>query len=176
MRMIPIWRRVGGNNWHPDSLKQEKIAEAKVSDEDYPYASQFRYGLDRRGYVSRFEHKDGRTIAIRLHNEIAARMGLILKPGETVDHQDRVKLNCQRGNFRAASNILQRINQGTNRNSTSGVPGVSWNKKDNRWAAHACLGGVKVSKEFRTKEEAIHARKVMELERQQVMEIMKEGD
>jgi hypothetical protein len=174
MKKILLYRSDGihwGRNANPkyDTV----VAEALVSDEDYPYVSQRRYGLTQ-GYPCRMEGPSGNQKTIFLHNEIAARMGLVLKPGETADHIDRDKRNCQRDNFRAATRSLQQINQRLKRHSTSGVPGVSWHKRDKVWQAHASLGGVLIMKRFKTKEEAIHARKVMEIERQQVMALTKE--
>jgi hypothetical protein len=173
MRKIPVYRGDGRHRGkHARPKAETVIAEALVSDEDGSYVSQHRYRLNKDGYVCRYEWVDGKSIVIFLHNEIASRMGLILKLGETVDHRDRVKLNCQRENFRAATRSLQNINKDIQKDSTSGVSGVSWLESRKRWVAYASLGGVQVLKSFKTKEEAIHARKVMEVERQQVMVLM----
>src|SRR5256885_3394881 len=102
MKEVPILRRTAGNNYWADSLKFRQIAIALVSDEDSGFAKRWRWGLDKDGYAKGSERGTGKSVNVFLHNEIAKRMGLVLKLGETVDHYpDRNKLNCQRNNLRA---------------------------------------------------------------------------
>jgi hypothetical protein len=169
VKTIAIWRKTGGSNNPPSSARFTQVTEASVSDEDYPYVSEHKYGLND-GYPFRMEGPHGNQKGVFLHNEIAARMGLILKPGETVDHRDRVKLNCQRENFRAATVVGQALNKSTFKNSTSKVPGVSWHSIHKRWAAHISMNGETVHLGyFDSKGEAIMVRKRAEIERDQVM-------
>lgn len=55
-------------------------------------------------------------------------------PGElTVDHRDRNPLNNNVGNLRLADHVLQNNNQKQQSNNTSGVTGVSWDKRKKKW-------------------------------------------
>lgn len=99
----------------------------EVSDEDHIYLSFYTWMLLSSGYVkcnSRQLDKD------HLHHIIAKRMQL---SGETIDHEDRNKLNCKRINLRSAT----RSQNNSNRNLTNpnGYRGVSWNYACNKWQA-----------------------------------------
>jgi len=53
----------------------------------------------------------------------------------TVDHINRNGLDNRKSNLRLVDRRIQTINQGIKLNNTSGVTGVSFNKKSNRWVA-----------------------------------------
>ncbi|MBF7978096.1 MULTISPECIES: HNH endonuclease [Rahnella] len=62
---------------------------------------------------------------------------------KTVDHIDRVKTNNEWKNLREATNAENQWNKAMKRNNTSGVKGVYWSKKDNRWIAEIRLNGAR---------------------------------
>jgi hypothetical protein len=65
-----------------------------------------------------------------MHRVIAERLG-ILAP--QIDHIDRNPLNNQRENLRGATHGQNVCNQGPSKANTSGVKGVSYEKRTNRW-------------------------------------------
>lgn len=75
------------------------------------------------------------------------------------DHEDRNELNNRKYNLRACTQQENCRNRSLMSNNTSGVTGVCWNKKDNKWVAY-----IKTSEEnlylgrFADKNDAIIAR------------------
>jgi len=80
---------------------------------------------------------DGRRISETLHKVIAYRMGLV----GMIDHRDRDGLNCRRENLRSATPSQSGANRGMQKNNTSGVKGVSWDKKAGKWWAYIRVNG-----------------------------------
>lgn len=108
----------------PPSYPSAKIL---VDDEDYNFLVQFSWYLDRDGYPC---NKSGEK-QIRMHN-------LLIKdiPDEAeVDHRDRLPLNNQKSNLRAATNSQQRMNQEKVIGGSSVFKGVKWHNKAKKWAA-----------------------------------------
>ncbi|MES1047206.1 hypothetical protein FOA22_22390 [Heyndrickxia oleronia] len=93
--------------------------------------------------VGNLPKNDGKTVTIYLH-----RCVLNDPKGLIVDHINHDTLINTRWNLRAithAENIQNR--RGANRNNSTGIRGVSWNKHRNKWLArlmvngkHICLG------------------------------------
>lgn len=119
-------------------LTQDKAA--LVDDEDADLAS---WGwcaakLRKTFYAQRHIYRDdGVRTSQLLHRVIGARMSI---EGE-VDHRDRNGLNCTRKNLRAATASQNKANQALQSNNTSGVKGVSWNKRDCKWQAKIVVNG-----------------------------------
>jgi hypothetical protein len=91
-----------------------------------------------------------------MHRVIAARMGLDLS--EIIDHMDGNGLNNSRSNLRAATNAQNLQNRGKQKNNTSGIKGVSWDKARSKWAAEIRSQGKRYHLgRFDTKEEAAEA-------------------
>lgn len=65
-----------------------------------------------------------------LHLIVAARMKI---SGETIDHEDRNKLNCRRDNLRPATRSQNNINRELS--NPHGYRGVSWNDACQKWQA-----------------------------------------
>lgn len=83
--------------------------------------------------------------------------------GLQVDHINRNKLDNRRCNLRIVTNQQNHFNRPVNKNNTSGVTGVSYNKAAKKWACQISLNGrCKFSGLFDTKEEAIAKRKSLE--------------
>lgn len=62
--------------------------------------------------------------------------------GRIVDHRDGDGLNNRRANLRVATQKENTWNTGPRRNSSSGVKGVHWCKRDRRWIAQIMKDGV----------------------------------
>ena len=58
------------------------------------------------------------------------------KDGKCIDHINRNRLDCRRCNLRHTTYTVNGWNKGKQSNNTSGIVGVSWNKKKNKWESH----------------------------------------
>ncbi len=61
--------------------------------------------------------------------------------GMQIDHIDGDRLNNLPGNLRLATHSENCHNRGVQKNSSSGVKGVHWDKARKKWRAKAYLGG-----------------------------------
>jgi hypothetical protein len=55
-----------------------------------------------------------------------------------IDHKDRNKANNRIENLREATAGQNQRNRGLQKNNTSGIKGVSWDKRVNKWIASGC--------------------------------------
>lgn len=62
-------------------------------------------------------------------------------PDGELDHADRNRLNNRPENLRECSSTENKANRSTPSNNSSGVKGVSWNKKCRKWQVHIAVGG-----------------------------------
>lgn len=62
-------------------------------------------------------------------------------PTEELDHKDGDRANNRFSNLRKATRIENRQNMGIRKDSTSGVTGVSWCKRECRWMAVISVSG-----------------------------------
>lgn len=75
------------------------------------------------------------------------------------DHQDRNKLNNIKKNFRQATKQENRRNAKVQNDNTSGITGVSWSKKKNKWVSYIYVNGKqKHLGYFENKKDAIYKR------------------
>ena len=63
------------------------------------------------------------------------------KTGLDVDHQDANGLNNKRANIRIATRSQNLQNAAIHSNNTSGVKGVYWHARTNKWRARVTAGG-----------------------------------
>jgi hypothetical protein len=141
----------------PGSMKLITLTngmQAKVDDEDYPLLARFKWGaLKTRG---------GRVYArttTRLpggNQELMHR--LVLQTPLDVDHINSDGLDCRRENLRAATESQNLHNRGAQSNNTSGVKGVSWCRKRQRWVAFCTVGRKHHTKRFTSFDEAVEWR------------------
>lgn len=94
------------------------------------------------------------------------RLILSTEEGMDTDHINQNKLDNRRGNLRPLSRSFNNHNQGPRRNNTSGHTGVNWFKPAKLWRAYIKVESVSPKRielgYFKTKEEAIKARKYAE--------------
>lgn len=70
------------------------------------------WNLDNHGYARRMVKVQGKWVTIFFHHEVMRLMGMEKPgPGYTVDHINRVKLDCQYSNLRWATRSQQQANQ-----------------------------------------------------------------
>jgi hypothetical protein len=79
---------------------------------------------------------------------------------DCVDHIDRVRTNNNLTNLRWVSKLQNAHNRSRNANNTSGVSGVGRDRSS--WYSSWSENGVRRQKKFKTKEEAIEHRQLME--------------
>ena len=111
-----------------------------VSDEDYDFLSQFNWNLNGSGYAYKWNSGTSTNMA----HAILERMGVVIPPEMEADHKDRNKLNYQRENLRVVTPSQNCHNRGPNANNTSGVKGVSFNRKEQRWRADIWIRGTHI--------------------------------
>jgi len=83
-----------------------------------------------------------------------------------IDHINSNRTDSRADNLREISNGDNIFRAGIRKNNSSGVTGVSFNKKTNTWSASICCNWVKKGLgTFKTKHAAVEARKDAELKR-----------
>ena len=108
----------------------------RVADEDWDLVSKHKWHVQTKDgkveAVNTTVRENGKRFTRRLHQLL---MGPVPPGYANIDHIDRNPLNNCRTNIRFATQREQRINQGMRRTNTSGVTGVSWDTRDNKWRA-----------------------------------------
>lgn len=116
---------------------------AKVDDADFEKFNVMSWQASWNKYTKSFYAagkdyslgKPGRSIL--LHREI---MGNPI--GSIVDHENHDTLDCQRENLRVCTKAQNTMNRrGPQKNSKSGVRGVSWAKSRGKWVAYIKADG-----------------------------------
>ncbi len=127
-------------------MKQIRLTKGKhalVDDEDFDRINQFKWCASKSNahreiyYAVRGTYTKEKVISRSMHREI-----LGLTDGKIeVDHIDGNGLNNQRVNLRLSDSRHNSFNRGANRNNTSGIKGVSWNKEMSKWVAQITIDG-----------------------------------
>jgi hypothetical protein len=96
----------------------------------------FKLCLDTNGYYKVDLYKNGDYRRIVVHRLVA--MAFIPNPENKpqVDHIDNIRTNNNVNNLRWVSNSENNQNKGIYMNNTSGVKGVNFNKRKNKWRAY----------------------------------------
>jgi len=119
-------------------LTKNKVA--LVSDEDYPYLSQFAWHcltIGKMCYAMRSTPRvNGKHKSILMHREI-----LGVPPDKKVDHKDGDGLNNVRDNLRPATQMQNAYNQAAPSTNTSGYKGVNWFARYGKWRARISING-----------------------------------
>lgn len=80
------------------------------------------------------------------------------------DHIDHNPLNCRRNNLRIATQQQNAMSKSKMKNNTSGVAGVMWDKRKEKWVSYLTIDGEKRQLgEFDDKEKAIKKRLIAEM-------------
>ena len=127
--------------------------------EDYEKIKPYCWIKNKSGYMTTTINKK----KVFLHRFV---LNLCTQDQCVVDHIDRNKLNNRKENLRKCSTSENILNAKLNKNNKSGYKGVFYNKKTQKWEARiAEKGEVKWLGSFKTKLQAIEARKQAEEER-----------
>ena len=93
-------------------------------------------GDGRRVYAMQRSRELGEFL---LHRFVATRHGLDMS--DEIDHRNMNTLDCRGRNLRSATHSQNDMNRGPQRNSKSGVKGVSWHRPTEKWCARVATGG-----------------------------------
>lgn len=109
-----------------------------VDKEDKHYLEEYSWNYDSCGYL---------ITKIRLHHLII-NFKPVLDKKLSVDHKNNNPLDNTRNNLRIVNKTIQMINRGKRKDNTSGVIGVYFDEKYNRWRCEWVDNGVKKTKSF----------------------------
>ena len=112
--------------------------------------------LDNKDYVYA-KHKDRR---IGLHRYLMD----IDDPNIIVDHRDRKPNNNRKYNLRVADKPKNAFNRKLNSNNISGVTGVHFHEKKNKWVAKINANSLELRESFDLFDDAVEQRKIWEKE------------
>lgn len=151
-------------------LTAERARELLLYDGENLIWKQYRAGNAKKGDIAGKTNPNGyRTIKIdRTTHSFHRVVWLIVNgtwPTNRIDHEDQNKQNNRIENLRDVTQAVNNKNKPKPKNNTSGVIGVYWNKKKQKWQAM-----IKVSRNqihlghFTNKDDAISARKTAELQ------------
>lgn len=84
--------------------------------------------------------------------------------GFEVDHINRNKLDNTRANLRYTRKLTNNLNKGIISTNKTGVTGVRWDKRSQKWEGFLALKGKNYHRLFETFEAAVEFRKAMETE------------
>ena len=118
----------------------------------------YNFAMDTKGYVVYTSRKDG------LNNKLLHRVIMGEPDGMFIDHIDHNPHNNCRSNLRIATPQQNSMNRGKHKRNKSGIIGVSWDKKNEKWLATIALNNKNIHLgRFDDFEEACQARKDAEI-------------
>lgn len=129
----------------------EEVARTIIDLDDVEKVKQYKWRLSK-GYA----HND----TISLHRFI-----MNCPSNMVVDHINRNPLDNRKCNLRICTQQQNSMNRNVQSNNTSGITGVSWNKRTNKWLVRIKLNGkTKCLGYFKNLEEAKKVREQAEIE------------
>jgi len=129
-----------------------------VDNEDYELLNQYNWTVTL-GYAVRHGKVNGKYKTIYMHRFINN-----TPDGLETDHINRDKLDNRKCNLRSASKSLNNFNKNIQSNNSSGIRGVNWYKRVNKWRAYIKKDNINIHLGyFNTLAEAIKVRIEQEL-------------
>lgn len=133
--------------------------------DDYDKIKNYCWFYDKRGYVTSSIYRDNDSYMVYLHR-------IVMEPiddGLEVDHKNHPprnnhKIDNRKSNLELVTRSENRMNASLHSNNKSGVTGVCWQKKNEKWKAYIGVNGVQIILGlFDDKDEAIRIRKQAEI-------------
>jgi hypothetical protein len=122
------------------NIKNIKHGEALIDIDDVDLIKSYKWKLDKQGYVYTWVYdEDGKKHRLTMH-----RLIMKSKKDELTDHINLVKSDNRKFNLRAANKSQNEMNKLIGSNNTSGIKGVWYKKRDNKWVAEIMLNGKKI--------------------------------
>ena len=119
--------------------------------EDYDKIKDYCWNEDNNGYMSTHINKNE---VIYMH-----RLVMNAKKGEIIDHKEHNKRDNRKSKLRVGTQSNNMMNTSPRKDNTSGVIGVSLDKRNNRWVAEIMVDKNKINLgSYKTKEEAANKR------------------
>jgi hypothetical protein len=122
-------------------------------------AGQIAGYIDNGGYYS----VRIKNVVYKAHRLVMIMNDYTINQGEEVDHIDHCGTNNRLSNLRIVSHKTNLRNQKIRKTNTSGVMGISFDKKHNKWDAYIYNDKLIHLGLFTDKEDAINARKRAEI-------------
>jgi HNH endonuclease/NUMOD4 motif/AP2 domain len=120
---------------------------------------------DGGGYLQVILVDDGETSAKKIHKLVASAFLENPEDKKCVDHVDHDRKNNYLSNLRFATHAENNQNKSMQSNNTTGIVGVCWDKKQNKWKVQITVNGVKkYLGRFTSKEDAITTRHNAEIQ------------
>lgn len=142
-----------------DKAGNRKPKMGLVDNEDIPVLSKHVWAVTNVGYVVTSEK------GCKNHKLLMHRVIMQVEDDLLVDHINHDTLDNRKCNLRKCTRSQNYMNEGLRYNNTSGVRGVSYDSKHNRWLAQIRAKDVGYACEsYKTFEEAVKARKRLEEE------------
>lgn len=130
-----------------------------IDTEDKTMLEQYYWRINNRGYVETRKGPHGKAKRIFMHRLVMGVHGTdYLK--FPIDHKDRNPSNNCKSNLRICTNAQNQINRGLRKDNTTGFTGVR--QEDNKW--YVTIAGQRMYGTFDTYEEAVEARKQLEVQ------------
>lgn len=128
--------------------------------EDLPLIQSSSWYKDKDGYLVSCYYYAGQRRFVRFH-----RIVMNAKEDEVVDHINHKRTDNRKRNLRVCKRAENDRNRGLYATNTSGISGVHFDKKRNRWVASITYNHRRIFiGRFSHKEEAVKARLVKEAE------------
>jgi tryptophanyl-tRNA synthetase len=122
-------------------------------------------GTNCNGYLYVILTDNGEKSIKKIHKLVANAFLENLEEKRCVDHKDRCKTNNLVSNLRYATITENQQNKSIQSNNTSGIVGVCWDKKQNKWKVEITVNGIrKHLGRFANKDDAITARANAEIQ------------
>ena len=115
-----------------------------IDDEDYERLCEFSWYIDDNGYA----RTDIRHNRKRKHQYMHRLIMNVTDSKVHVDHINHDRADNRQCNLRLASQSENARNRGTQKNSQSGVKGLSYLIRGNSWQAQIMLNGINHTKSF----------------------------
>ena len=100
--------------------------------EDYDLVKQYCWSVDNSTGYAKTIDRINNTGKLYLHRLV---MGCTKGDKIIIDHIDRNKIDCRKKNLRIVNNSQNTMNSCIRSDNISGVRGVSWDKRKNKWVA-----------------------------------------